>query len=323
MFRENVLRFKEWALGGMLNPKSEPKTESVKVLTNTYEVIVNTVTTVDTFLMWCERREANSLGEIDAAVLADYQKTLLWKFCCSECGECVPFDSRGAGEKCVNEDCEATDSYVRVKHLTRNSRAIIVSRLRVFFEWALLHGIVSHNPIVSTGMRAGPTAFTVTDERGRRVEVSSAIRRYDDHVIQQLCEYIVSPKNDPTEAMLYYLTIFHLLTHKEISNLRIPSMVRRKSTISESEGNEDYRYLLLPANKLSRGKRSVRRPGEIIKFPRKALPWLVPLLERFYEERRTHVRAYHNEYFFVAGNRARRNRPVSQTYLFEVVQRGS
>jgi hypothetical protein len=100
-------------------------------------------------------------------------------------------------------------------------------------------------------------------------------------------------------------------------------MVRHKSTISESEGNEDYRYLLLPANKLSRGKRSVRRPGEIIKFPRKALPWLVPLLERFYEERRTHVRAYHNEYFVVAGNRARRNRPVSQTYLFEVVQRGS
>ena len=323
MFRENVLRFKEWVLGGMLNPKSEPKTESVEVLTNTHEVLVNTVATVNTFLMWCERREVNSLGEIDAAVLADYQKTLLWKFCCSECGECVPFDSHGAGEKCVNEECEATDSYVRVKHLTRNSRAIIVSRLRVFFEWAQLHGIVSHNPIVSTGMRAGPSAFTVTDERGRRVEVSSAIRRYDDHVIQQLCEYIVSPKNDPTEAILYYLTIFHLLTHKEIANLRIPSVVSRKSTISDSEGNEDYRYLLLPANKLSRGKRSVHRPEQIIKFPRKALPWLVPLLERFYEERRTHVRAYHNEYFVVAGNRARRNRPVSQTYLFEVVQRGS
>ena len=123
--------------------------------------------------------------------------------------------------------------------------------------------------------------------------------------------------------MLYYLTIFHLLTHAEISNLRIPSVVSRKSTISESEGNEDYQYLLLPANKLSRGKRSVRRPEQIIKFPRKALPWLVPLLERFYEERRTHVRAYHNEYLVVAGNRARRNRPVSQTYLFEVVQRGS
>lgn len=224
----------------------------------------------------------------------------------------MPFDTRGAGEKCVNEECEATGSYVRVKHLTRNSRMRTVSRLRVFFEWALLHEIVSHNPIISTGMRVGPSAFTVIDERGRRVEISSAIRRYDDHVIQQLCEYIVSPKNDPTEAMLYYLTIFHLLTHKEISNLRIPS-VSRKSTISESEGNEDYQYLLLPANKLSRGKRSVRRPGQIIKFPRKALPWLVPLLERFYEERRKHVRAYHNEYFVVAGNRARRNRPVSQT----------
>lgn len=61
----------------MLNPKSEPKIKTVEVLTNTHEVLVNTVATVNTFLMWCERREVNSLGEIDAAVLADYQKTLI------------------------------------------------------------------------------------------------------------------------------------------------------------------------------------------------------------------------------------------------------
>lgn len=323
IFRENVFGFQEWVLGGMLNPKSKPMTEGVDVLANTHEQLISTVATVNAFLNWCERNEINSLSEIDAAVVDDYQRTLLWKFRCTKCGECVPFDSRGAGEKCVNEQCEARQSYLRVKYLSRNSRIATVSRLRVFFDWALLHEIVSHNPIVSTAMKVGPSAFTFVDERGRRIEVSGAIRRYDDHVVQQLCTYIVSPEADPTEALIYYLTIFHLLTPTEIRNLRLPSVVSGKSTISESEGNVDYQYLVLPAKKASRGKCSVRLTEQLIKFPPKALPWLVPLLERFYEGRRTHVRAYQNEYFVVAGNRSRRNKPVSQTYIFKLAQRGS
>ena len=283
--------------------------------------LLSTVASVNAFLSWCERNQVNSLGEIDAAVIDDYQKTLLWKFRCSKCGECVPFDSR-ADKKCVNEECRAVGSYERVKHLARNSRNTIVCRLRVFFDWALLHEIVNHNPMVSTGMKPGPSAFTVIDERGRRVEVSRAIRRYDDHIIQQLCEYIVSPEANPLEALVYYFTIFHLLTPTEIRNLRIPSLVSGKSTISEAEGKVDYKYLILAAKKPSRGRRSVRRTEQIIKFPRKALPWLVPLLERFYEVRRTH-RAYQNEYFVITGNRARGNKPVSETYLFKLVQKGS
>ena len=171
-------------------------------------------------------------------------------------------------------------------------------------------------------MRSGPSAFTVVDERGRRVEVSGAIRRYDDRIIRQLCTYIVSPEADPMEALVYYLTIFHLLTSTEIRNLRIPSLVSGSSTISQAERKLDYKYLILPAKKPSRGRRSVRRTEQIIKFPRKALPWLVPLLKRFYEVRRTH-RAYHNEYFVITGNRARGNKPVSHTYLFKLVQEGS
>jgi hypothetical protein len=322
VFRENVFRFQEWVLRGMLNPKSEPMTECVDVLANTHEQLISAVASVNTFLKWCERNQVNSLDAVGAAVIDNYQKALLWKFRCRKCGECVPFDSRGAGEKCINKQCQGTDSYVRVKHLTRNSRIVIVSRLRVFFDWAVLHEIISHNPIVSSGMKSGPSAFTVVDERGRRVEVSGAIRRYDDRVIQQLCTYIVSPEADPMEALVYYLTIFHLLTPTEIRNLRIPSLASGNSTISDAERNLDYKYLILPAKKPSRGRSSVRRTEQKIKFPPKALPWLVPLLERFYEVRRTH-RAYHNEYLFITGNRACGNKPVSKTYLFKLVQRSS
>jgi hypothetical protein len=124
MFRENVFRFQEWVLRGMLNPKSKPLTEGVDVLANTHEQLISAVASVNEFLKRCERKQVNSLGAVGAAVVDDYQKTLLWKFRCRKCGKCVPFDSRGAGEKCLNQQCEATDSYVRVKHLARNSRAV-------------------------------------------------------------------------------------------------------------------------------------------------------------------------------------------------------
>jgi hypothetical protein len=92
--------------------------------------------------------------------------------------------------------------------------------------------------------------------------------------------------------------------------------------IKESQDNDDYQ-LLLPPRKPSRGMRLVRRSGQIIKFPPKALPWLAPLLERFYEKRKTQVKALNNEYLLVASKTSRHNKPVSRTHVFQLVQRGS
>ena len=50
VFRENVFRFQEWVLRGMLNPKSEPITEGVDVLANTHEQLISTVASVNAFL---------------------------------------------------------------------------------------------------------------------------------------------------------------------------------------------------------------------------------------------------------------------------------
>lgn len=322
-FRNDVSNFRDWVLGGMLNPKTKPATESVDVLANNAEVLIDVVRSLNIFLIWCIRNHVNSLGEVDAAVLDSYLQTLLWKFRCSECGHSIPFNSSEAPRKCGNEKCEATHSYLRVKHLARNSRITIVSRLRVFFDWALLHGVVTHNPVGNRELTSGPRAFTVTDERGKSIEVAASIRRYDDNLVQRVCAYIVSPGADPTEAIIYYLVIFHLLEVSELRNLKIPSLVNREASSKESRDNGDYRYLLLPPRKPSRGRRSVRRPGQVIKFPPQTLPWLAPLLERFYEKRGTEVKAVNNEYLFVAGPRSRHNKPVSRTHLFRLVQRGS
>jgi site-specific recombinase XerD len=140
---------------------------------------------LNAFLNWCIRHDVNSLDEVDANVIANYQRTLLWKFQCSKCGDSVPFESGGPTKKCANEKCEASIAYVKVKNLARNSRISITSRLRVFFDWAFLHQVVTQNPVGSMEMTSGPRAFTIIDERGKSIEVASSIRRYDDSHIEK------------------------------------------------------------------------------------------------------------------------------------------
>ena len=322
VFRHDVSNFQKWVMGGMIHPSVRASIEAGEILANTAEVLLSNIGSVNAFLKWCVRHDVNSLNDVDANVIANYQRTLLWKLRCSKCGDSVPFDSGEATNKCANEKCEANNCYKQVKNLARNSRIIIISRLRVFFDWAFLHRLVTQNPVART-TTSGSTGFTTIDERGNSIEVASSIRRYDDSQIQKICAYIVSPEADPEEAIIYYLVIFHLLTMSELCNLKIPSLVISESSISDPKSGEDYQYLLLSPSKLSRGRRSARRPEKIVKFPSKALPWLVPLLESFYEKRRSYDKAPHNEYFLVANRKGRHNKPVSKTYVFDMVQRSS
>ena len=321
-FRDDISNLQEWVMGGMIHPTVKGSFEADEILANTAEVLLSNTGSVNAFLKWCVRHDVNSLNAVDANVIANYQRTLLWKLRCSKCGDSVPFDSGEATNKCANEKCEASNCYEQVKNLARNSRIIINSRLRVFFDWAFLHQLVTQNP-VAREKTTGSRGFTTIDERGNSIEVDSSIRRYDDSQIQKICAYIVSPEADPEEAIIYYLVIFHLLTMSELCNLKIPSLVISESSSSVPKSGEDYQYLLLSPSKLSRGRRSARRPEKIVKFPSKALPWLVPLLESFYEKRRSYDKAPHNEYFLVANRKGRHNKPVSKTYVFDMVQRSS
>jgi hypothetical protein len=116
------------------------------------------------------------------------------------------------------------------------------------------------------------------------VEIARAIRRYDDSVVEKHCAYIVAPDTDPEEALVLYFIIFHLLTNWELRNLRIPSPAKDDPHVPlTSSQARQFEYLELPLRHLTRGRRSVIREESKVMFPRKALPWLRPILERYYE----------------------------------------
>ena len=187
------------------------------------------INAVTRFLNFCVTHNTASLAQIGPSLIAKYQETMLWQLECKECHKRIPFDSAGSIEKCANTECGGIKSYIRIRRLTRGSLGGAISHLRVFFDWAELHGFVTSNPF-ATIVCGGSKAFTIRNERGEMIEIAEAIRRYDDSVVEKLCAYIVAPDADPEEAVVLYFIIFHLLTNWDLRNLRIPSSQAHSSS---------------------------------------------------------------------------------------------
>ena len=160
-----------------------------------------------------------------------------------------------------------------------------------------------------TSDKARTGTFTVMNERGQMVEIADSIRRYDDDVVERLCQYMVSPDADPEEAVVLYLIIFHLLTVTELCNAKIPSLAAAETPPGDRDRAKDFEYLLLPVREQSRGRHLPRRDGPIMNFPKEEAYWLRPLLERYFEKRRN---GRDSEYLFVRQfRRTRNNMPVN------------
>jgi hypothetical protein len=210
-----------------------------------------------------------------------------------------------------------------VKRHARSYVSTQTSNLRVFFDWAVLHGVVKTNPFDHEMSRIRARTFTITDDDGDVIEVERGIRRYDDRVVEKLSAYIVTPDADPEVALVLYLIVFHLCTVTELRNAKIPSLAKDFSDLPALSDSADYECLLVPQREFTRGNRSARRHSTVIKFPPKALPWLVPILRRHYARRREVVRASRHEYLLAGEGRARHNRPVGKDYVRRLVGKAS
>jgi len=322
VFREHVTGFQAWLLKGMLNPalRLAPKTEP---LTNAPRTTIARVNSVTRFLNFCVTLNITSLSEISPDVISGYQRSILWQFECKSCHLRIPCESLKPIKKCASKRCEATDSYVKIRRLTRGTLIGKTSHLRIFFDWAKLHQIVKDNPL-STIYCGGARTFTVRGDHGEVVEIAEAIRRYDESVVKKLCAYIVSPEADPEEAVIFYFIIFHLFTNSDLRNMRIPSLLDVGRDLPHASNRaEGFEYLYLPLHQPTRGKRSVTRTDTKIVFPRKALSWLVPLLERYYEKRTGVVKAQHQQHFLVNERTTRSNKSVTKCYVADRVRKAS
>jgi hypothetical protein len=324
IFLDYLRGFQRWALGAMVNPELQLPVEVMDLLPNKLESLSKSVAAVIAFLSWCAGRGVRSLAEVSPVLVAEYQQTLFWQLECKACHRLAPLEPWRKVERCADEKCGAVGSCVRVKRHARQYVNTQTSSLRVFFDWAKLHGVLEVNPVAHEMCRIRSRTFTVVGCDGEVTEVERVIRRYDDRVVEKLCAYIVSPDADPEEALVLYLIIFHLCTVAELRNAKVPSLMKEESDPAvTASAAADYEYLFVPQREFTRGNRSVRRPTSTIKFPQKALPWLAPVLRRYYEKREEVVRAEHHEYLLAGEGRSRHNKPVCKAYVSRLVRTAS
>ena len=315
IFVSQVSGFQQWLLCGMVRPNVKGA-QTAPPLTVGPKTLVDRVNAVIRFLDYCVHHHISSLDQIGPSLIAKYQETLLWQLECTECHKRVPFEFAGSIKRCTNTECEGINSYIKIRRLTRGTLVSTITNLRTFFDWAELHGLITVNAFTSI-VCGGSKAFTMRTKGGEMIEIAEAIRRYDDSVVEKLCAYIVAPDADPEEAVVLYFIIFHLLTNGDLRNLRIPSPAKDGSRVGHFE------YLELPLPQLTRGKRSVTGKESKITFPAKALIWLRPILERYYEKRSTIVKVAHQQHFLVGEGNARCHKPVTKCYVREVIRRAS
>ncbi|HET9713332.1 MAG TPA: hypothetical protein VFP64_15670 [Pyrinomonadaceae bacterium] len=319
MFVEHVTAFEKWLSKGMLNPKLDINLHEAQPLTNTSEYTLKTIETVIRFLEWCVKCDICSFANINESTAASYKETLFWQLECSACGKRIPLDVAKTKEICSNQECQASNSYVRIRRLARASVNQYTVNLRTFFNWAQLHDVVTENPFPYNTEKIR-RSFTVMNKRGQMVEIAASIRRYDDRVVERFFSYMASPDADPEEALILYLIFFHLLTVTEMRNAKIPSLVAAENPTGECDRARDFEYLLLPVRQMTRGLQSPRREGPIMKYAKKAAWWLRPLLERYFEKRKL---IGVSEYLFVGRYQLTQNRPVCDTQILDLLQRAS
>jgi len=319
MFVEHVIAFEKWASEGMLNPKLDINLHEAQPLTNTSDYTLKTVKTVIRFLEWCVKCDICSLANITENTAASYKETLFWQLECSACRKRIPLDVAKTDEICSNQECQAINSYVKIRRLARASVAQYTVNLRTFFNWAQLRELVAENPFPYNSEKIR-RSFTVMNKCGQMVEIAASIRRYDDRVVERFFSYMASPDADPEEALILYLIFFHLLTVTELRNAKIPSLVAAENPTGECDRARDFEYLLLPVRQLTRGRHSPKREGPIMKYAKKAAWWLRPLLERYFEKRK---RIGVSEYLFVGRYQLTQNKPVCDTQILDLVQRAS
>lgn len=211
---------------------------------------------------------------------------------------------------------------MKTRYLARGTIILHISHLRVFFDWAQLHQLVPANPF-STIQCGGARTFTVRDNRGKMIEVSESIRRYDDATVEKLCAYIASPEADVEEAVVLYFIIFHLFTSRDLRKLRILSPLKMDRSSHASNGPKMPDRLCLPLRQPTRGHRALTRIDTKIIFPRKALSWLIPLLERHLELRASLVKTDRQRHFLVGERTARCDKPVTKDYIARCVRKAS
>lgn len=249
---------------------------------------------------WCLNIGITSLKSINQNCVDQYFLTTYWNLQC-KCGPTLPIEcERGVPARSCS--CGSWGPFEKVAKRKPGTIRAARGRLVVFFDWAVLNGLISDNPV--------------------RIQVANPkrqIQHFPVEVLVSLLKYVRSPDSDPAEALALYLTIFHLFAAWELQHLRYPKTSEKPG---EADLSELY-GLTAPTRPVSLGRRYAGREMLDFSFPKSARPWLPQLLARFQDQRSRILQGKRNDFLFVAPGKCQNAVPVSSAFISRLVQRAS
>ncbi|HKF47579.1 MAG TPA: hypothetical protein VKB38_09505 [Terracidiphilus sp.] len=264
----------------------------------TYRHVIAQVESVNSLWRWSEEKEVNSILSLNGENINRYlRETFLDQRC--RCGGSAPRDSSDAA---ICRTCGSEGPFEQVPRRNPSTIGKARSGISMFFEWAELNSLVTTNPV---------NASSSTPK--------NRIQHCSSDVLVDILDYVMAPDNDPTDALVLYLTTIHLFEGWELQMAEFP---KNESGSAEADLALSYGFLA-PKRSPSLGRPSTGRDMKRITFPEEERPWMEPLLSRFQRQRAGFLNGAGSKFLFVPQGRIQNNIPVSRRYCADRVAKAT
>lgn len=154
--------------------------------TTCWQVIAQ-VETISALFRWCMDIGITSLESINQHCIEQYFLTTYWELQCP-CGAAFPITLQ-PGMPASSCTCGNQSQMVKVAKVASGTIRGARGRLAVFFDWAVLRGVISDNPV--------------------QIQVANPkqqIQHYPAEILKPLFDFIRSPESDPAQALVLSVT---------------------------------------------------------------------------------------------------------------------
>lgn len=287
---------------------------------DTYGARKNHFVTLNDFWQRCVNRGVTCPSSATSEHVEEFLYILSLKWKCRECSSTKNLSARDEAPPsvCENSSCSASGGFEKVARCLPVTVSGHRAVLRAFFGWLTE---------VEQGITANPTLTAEKKRKERSWNTNKplqTIQYYDWDVIERLLNAVEDSNTPTVDAFGLYFLLHHGFYVHELQTVRIP-LECRPLVIGGAYPEPLERLLRLEwlPRELSRNRHFVGRTGSIFEMQPADEPWFPELTARFMRDRNLKLRDLNNPYLFVCSYSKYPVRPVSEIYVYRLIQKAT
>lgn len=272
----------------------------------TYRAVRTHTETLSEFWTWAAGRGVDSIPSVTSELAGEHQYYLLCAWVCPACTNTSPHDPADRDVPSAGPRCAGCGAALR-RRLSHDTVRHKMAHLSRFFDWAVLTGRATSNPISTVPKIPRPNPSLTT---------------YPNWAVEKLEDYIREPETPSLHVLVLYLIIYHAFSVEEMQRAKMPNGPGGDAESGKDESvaktlGEIYGVELdeLP---VSRGRHHRGRHGHV-QFLQGARSFILPKLEGYEKERGKRAKCPDNRYLLVTARSGGRVAVVSKRQVANIV----